>query len=300
MLLSRRVVLILVVVFLFFLGIVPFLPFADGPHLPELVPEPLIWRVWLIERDICIDIAVSSLFTLLTIGVIDRLLAVQQNHEWRLVRNRMNQYLRNNIDGLLTILLNLCESKPDTTGEALFSRLVEQDKITLRNDILEYFVKDDLLTQLNLEGYIEWLEGSKKHFHDVRVEYFKFIDHEMMASLQILEEKCGELLSYFKLLKRVDFLRAKEHEYFEKSYFQELVAFHIHDILKEIQKLRNSGFKIQIPKDTRFSGVVPWDQHLESIFEEVIKYEPAFICRKCDKPVQVAMANFCPHCGTRA
>lgn len=260
-----------------------------------VIPTPIMIGENRIERDVTVNIGTDSLFLALTTIMIDGLLTARQNHEWKLVKDKMIEKLRNVINGLLAILFNLCEI-PSVKREDVLAELAKLDRIAMRKDILEYFLKDDYMTQLNLDGYIEWFQGAKKSLNDIRVEYSGFIEHELMESLIVLEDKCGEMANYFRLLKRVDLTRARE-EKFEELYFGDLIALIVQEVMKEIQKVSRSGVKISIPRDFRFNRVVPWERHLESLFEQVLKYEPIRTCTKCDKRITIADASFCPYCG---
>ena len=181
-----------------------------------------------VEYNLGINIITSSIFTAATIFLLSVLLTLRQDHEWKLVKNRMIETIRVNINDLFSYLLNLCEVPVDKRENAL-AELSKADKITLRNDISEYLSKDSY----DLEGYIESLQDVPRTVRNIRVEYSRLMDPKLMSPLLVIEDRCRWLAFHLRMLKRIDF---RSHKDIEEAYFQDLIASLVHGVMKRNPK----------------------------------------------------------------
>jgi len=231
-----------------------------------------------VAYEVGVNLGTDSLFTAITIFVINLFLVVRQNHEWKSVKAQVNEKIANTVSGLLFQLLNLCEI-PSEKNEVhvVLKELVASDKMILREDIVEHLSqsaeyyrhrkrKPHLVERYyNAESYLETFRDDSKYLHDVRIDYSRFIEAKMTSLLMRLEGECNGLHVYFKVITlRTDFsfhkelheankLTEQERDLYEHqrevfmAFLSEYVNPTVQNAIRTIQEILKLGLRIDIP-----------------------------------------------------
>lgn len=229
-------------------------------------------------RDIGVNVATDSLFTAMTILVINLFLVARQNHEWNSVKAQVNEKIANTVSGLLYQLLNLCEISTEKNDvHAVVVELATSEKRILREDIVEHLSQSanhhhhrkgkSYVAEhyYNSESYLETFRDDKKYLHDLRIDYSRFIEANITSSIMKLENECDGLSVYFEVLAlRTDFSFHKELSEASKSTEEErnlyesqreaFMAFlleyinpAVQNAIRAIQGMIKLGLQVNIP-----------------------------------------------------
>jgi hypothetical protein len=197
-----------------------------------------------VEYNLGVNLFTSSIFMVFTIVLLGWLLNLREKREWKPIVSRMIERIRDCLNSLFTLLQNLCEISENKHETALME-LAKADKILLRNDISEYLSRDGY----DLEGYIGSMEEYSEILHDIRMEYLRFMDSKLMDSLIVIEDRCRDLAFNFKTLTRIEFGPYKDSE---KAFFEDVISPLVQEVIKEIQKIHESGIEIRGHGGIRF------------------------------------------------
>jgi hypothetical protein len=202
------------------------------------------YGIW--ERSLAERFFVSSIFTVLTIILLNWLFIVREEHEWKTVKEKVYRDIQFELDCLFYEILQYIEN-----GSMVQMRLVSENSETKSKTILSELerIKDREELELNAmqlkllfedKSSLDAFSTAARNLDSVEIKYWRFLPSELISCLIDfrLAIKSLELLiqSHISLEKIPILTKTAEFQEWERNY-PKLIKFSFKKMIEEMYKI---------------------------------------------------------------
>jgi len=174
-------------------------------------------------RDLGVNLLTDSIFTIFTIIFLMALIEFRENHQWKLVEDQVKDIIAERLQSVIHDLILLSIGTDE--GYTHVTMEVEVDKMKPKVSIINYKLVLEALREIELnentkkkmlEGTMNSLgralENHVQALSDVQVQYFRFLDAELLRAIMQIQEDLRMIRRYMRTLAHISGLSADSME----------------------------------------------------------------------------------------